>query len=158
MPASSNTSTWRDSVAVVLVSLYLLGVGSWLILTRRIAAPSFLRIFRALAHRPYAGTVSGIQPDMGHCFSARLPSYLLSDLESASSLALFEDDRPLGPAHVSHDELRASGGGRFSHWGPRLYFSASDNSDPRSNGRRYTVKETRGSLFPLSAHGARSAA
>jgi hypothetical protein len=29
--------------------------------------------------------------------------------------------------------------GRFSHWGDGLHFSASDNSDPRTNGRSYTI-------------------
>ena len=153
MPVSSNTSTWRDSIAVALVSVYLLGVGFFLILARRIRSPRLFRILRALAHRPYAGVLSEIHPEHGQCFYARLPSRLLSDLESNSSLLLFEDDRPLGPAHAPHDEMRALGGGRFSHWGAHLYFTTSDNSDPRSNGRRYTVREMRRSLSSVSAHG-----
>ena len=153
MPVSSDTSTWRDSVAVVLVSVYLLGVGVFLVLTRRIQAPRLFRTLRALAHRPYAGVLREVHPEHGHCFYARLPSRLLSDLESTSSLLLFEDDRPLGPAHAPHDEMRALGGGRFSHWGAHLYFTTSDNSDPRSNRRRYTVREMRRSLSSVSAHG-----
>ena len=35
----------------------------------------------------------------------------------ASQLRLFEDGRPLGPAHSLHDAVRELGGGRFSHWG-----------------------------------------
>ena len=35
----------------------------------------------------------------------------------------------------------AVGGGRFSHWGDQLYFSTSDGSDPRGNGRIYEVVE-----------------
>ncbi len=42
--------------------------------------------------------------------------------------------------------MRSLGGGRYSHWGTHLFFTTSDNSDPRSNGRRYTVKEMRRSL------------
>lgn len=61
----------------------------------------------------------------------------------ASTLRLFEDGVEIGPAHSSHDEIRAIGMGRFSHWseGPVswLYMSTSDNSDPRFNGRRYTA-------------------
>ncbi len=144
----SETRRWRDPIGVVLVSVYLVGVGIFLILTRRIPAPPFLRVFRALARRPYAGTVSGFGPEQGHCFYAPLPSYLLSDLESSSSLLLFEDGRPLGPAHAPHDQMRTLGGGRFSHWGTHLFFTTSDNSDPRSNGRSYTVRETRRSVFP----------
>lgn len=147
MPKLSETRTLRDSFVVALVSIYLIGVGTFLILTRRIVAPSFLRVFRALAYGPYAGAVTGIELESGHCYIAVLPGYLLSDLGSHSSLHLFEDDRALGPAHAPHDEIRASGGGRFAHWGPRLYFSASDNTDPRANGRSYRVQEVRSSLF-----------
>lgn len=152
MPASSSTSNLRDSIAVVLVSVYLLGVGFFLISTRQIRSPRFFRILRALARGPYFGAISEIHPEHGHCFYAKLPSRLLSDLESSSSLLLFEDDRPLGPAHAPHDEMRAQGGGRFSHWGAHLYFTTSDNSDPRSNGRRYTVREMARSLFSSSRH------
>lgn len=138
----------------MLVSFYLFGVGTFLVLTRRIPAPRLLRLLRALALGGYAGTIDKMYPEQGHCFYARLPRWLLSDLESSSSLMLFEDGRPLGPAHAPHDEMRALGGGRFSHWGAHLYFTTSDNSDPLSNGRRYTVREMRRSLFSSSRHGA----
>ena len=148
MPNLSETRRWRDPIAVVLVSFYLVGVGLFLILTRRIAAPPFLHVFRALVRKPYTGTLSVFGPEQGHCFYAPVPSYLLSDLESSSSLVLFEDGRPLGPAHAPHDQMRSLGGGRYSHWGTHLFFTTSDNSDPRSNGRRYTVKEMRRSVPP----------
>lgn len=45
-----------------------------------------------------------------------------------------------------HAEIREIGGGRFSHWGPTLYFSSTDGSDPRTNGRRYTIRFTRDSI------------
>ena len=147
---SSETRRWRDPIAVVLVSFYLVGVGFFLVLTRRIPAPRLFRTLRALVWRPYLGTLSQIHPEHGYCFYARLPRRLLSDLESSSSLLLFEDGRPLGPAHAPHDEMRALGSGRYSHWGPLLYFSTSDNSDPRSNNRRYTVREMSRSLWSPS--------
>src|SRR5436853_5305763 len=50
-----------------------------------------------------------------------------------SRLRLMEDGKPLGPAHASHDDIRSHGGGLFSHWGDDLYFSTSDNSDPRTS-------------------------
>ncbi|MBX9635297.1 MAG: hypothetical protein K2X44_09990, partial [Magnetospirillum sp.] len=59
---------------------------------------------------------------------------------SQSRLVLFEDGEPLGPAHAPHDDIRVLGQGRFSHWGPNLVFSTSDNSDPTRNGRVYTVE------------------
>ena len=56
-----------------------------------------------------------------------------------SPVLLCEDDRPLGPAHTPHEEIRDLGGGRFSHWGGYVFFSTSDGSDPRTNSRRYRV-------------------
>lgn len=57
-----------------------------------------------------------------------------------SDLVLLEDGKPLGPAHSAHADIRKQGKGRYSHWGARsLWFSTSDNSDPRTNGREYKV-------------------
>ncbi len=57
---------------------------------------------------------------------------------TSSTLKIYENGKELGPAHSSHKEIRSIGNGRFSHWENELYFSSSDNSDPRTNGRRYT--------------------
>ena len=56
---------------------------------------------------------------------------------NVSRLRLYEDGRELGPSHSLHKSVSGSGAGRYSHWGNRLIFSSSDNSDPRANGRRY---------------------
>src|SRR5579871_1853038 len=56
-----------------------------------------------------------------------------------SQLMLYEDGRPLGLGHSLHAHIVKYGGGRFSHWGDNLYFSAADNSDPNGNGRLYTI-------------------
>lgn len=56
-----------------------------------------------------------------------------------SKLILYEDDRELGPAHSQHDSVRHCGAGAYSHWGDALYFSTSDGSDPRTNGRTYRI-------------------
>jgi hypothetical protein len=57
-----------------------------------------------------------------------------------SPLRLFENDKPLHPAHALHYQIRRDGGGRYSHWQNRLLFSTSDNSNPNSNGRTYTFE------------------
>ncbi|WP_190275819.1 glycosyltransferase [Thiorhodovibrio frisius] len=54
-----------------------------------------------------------------------------------STLELFEDGVPLGPAHAPHEEIARLGKGRFSHWRRRLLFSTSDGFDPRHSGRHY---------------------
>ncbi len=59
-----------------------------------------------------------------------------------STLRIFENGVELNPAHSTHYEIQTIGRGRFSHWGDGsfivLYFSASDNTNPKTNGRTYT--------------------
>jgi hypothetical protein len=130
-----------NPLVVTLVSAYLLLVGSGLMVLRRIPSGGLLRILGSGLHRPYRGELSGFRPEQGHCFLAEVPTHLLSDSDSASRLRVYEDERELGPPHSAHDDIRTHGSGRFSHWGAQLYFSASDNSDPRVNGRRYRIAE-----------------
>jgi glycosyltransferase involved in cell wall biosynthesis len=87
-----------------------------------------------------------MMPDGGHGFRVdlgRLGIFAPSDQESVSLLRLFEDGKLLVGPHYAHEAIRGVGHGRFSHWGNFLYFSASDNSDPRRNGRHYTVETPR---------------
>lgn len=71
---------------------------------------------------------------------------------SVSTLKLFENGKELGPGHAMHADIRSKGKGLFSHWVGGLYFSASDNTDPRTNGRTYTYSldgsSTAGSILP----------
>lgn len=69
------------------------------------------------------------------------------DAPRASIADVLETGRPLGPAHVGHASIRSVGRGRYSHWQGELYFSTSDNSDPRTNGRQYVVA-VRGQIAP----------
>ncbi|MGC9317763.1 MAG: putative Ig domain-containing protein [Armatimonadota bacterium] len=63
--------------------------------------------------------------------------------DNGSQLMVFEDGERLGPPHSLHRDIRERGEGRYSHWTREgLYFSASDNTDPRSNGRVYEVAST----------------
>jgi hypothetical protein len=57
-----------------------------------------------------------------------------------SAYLVCENGVPLGPAHSSHAEIASKGKGRFSHWATGGFIlSASDNSDPNTNGRVYTA-------------------
>lgn len=67
---------------------------------------------------------------------------------STSNLQLRENGHLLGPAHYGHVDIREGGKGRYSHWRERLWFSASDSTDPRSNGRSYSIS-VRASVHPL---------
>lgn len=75
-------------------------------------------------------------------FSVRIPmdSRLISDTngQNSSTVRVFENGVEIGPAHSLHEDIRTKGKGRFSHKSSFLYLSASDNSDPRTNGKKYT--------------------
>jgi len=79
----------------------------------------------------------------GFCYAASTPDDAPSgdDLlrPAVSFVRLFEDGLELGPAHSRHDDIRSRGRGQFSHWGRSLFFSSSDESDPRTNGRAYRL-------------------
>lgn len=73
------------------------------------------------------------------CFTFLVPDEWTSDSDGRSTIRVLEDGQYLGPSGVSHDDVRTLGRGRFSHWGHKLYFSTSDNTDPNTNGRTYSV-------------------
>jgi hypothetical protein len=56
-----------------------------------------------------------------------------------STLLVLEDGKPLGAPHSLHEDIRKLGGGRYSHWGDTVIISSSDGTDPRSNGRKYSL-------------------
>jgi hypothetical protein len=61
-----------------------------------------------------------------------------NDASTQSNYLVCENGYALGPAHVVHAEIAAKGKGRFSHWtATGFVFSAADNSDPNTNGRKY---------------------
>jgi len=57
---------------------------------------------------------------------------------TASTMKVFENGKELGAAHSNHEDIRKIGKGRFSHWLNAVIISTSDNTDPRTNGRKYT--------------------
>ena len=60
-----------------------------------------------------------------------------------SALALCEGETRLLPPHTVVGEIRVDGHGRYSHWEKQVAFSTSDNSDPNTNGRTYSVMPRR---------------
>ncbi len=137
-----------DRLRFCAVAAYLLVVGTGLWLTGRIHVDISPKRALQLAWRSLTGwqavakegCLTRLSPEEGFCYLARIPGGLVSYAELRSRVQLFEDGAALGPAHSAHAEIRRIGRGRFSHWSDRVYFSASDNSDPRANGRRYTFK------------------
>lgn len=82
---------------------------------------------------------SEINIDSGYSYTV-VVDFPNSDVNvGASKLEVLENGTPLFSAHSLHDGIRNKGLGRYSHWGRYLYFSSSDNSDPRINGYTYTI-------------------
>lgn len=82
---------------------------------------------------------TGFTADAGHCFFFNVPKEWVSDAGGASEIRVLEDGRHLGPAVSNHDDIRKKGYGLYSHWGSVVFFSTSDNTDPNTNGRVYSV-------------------
>jgi hypothetical protein len=73
-------------------------------------------------------------------YSGETPEGDSPDSPERSRARLFEDGRELGPAHSLHEDIRRAGMGRWSHWSNAIYLSASDNTDPNTNGRQYHIE------------------
>lgn len=90
---------------------------------------------------PFAPNDSAPQPCM--VWRASLPQwarYADTARESRrSTLLVWEDGRCLSFPHCRYINMRHFGCGRYRHWEDSLYFTTSDNSDPNTNGRAYTV-------------------
>jgi parallel beta-helix repeat protein len=93
--------------------------------------------------------VSGAVQDAGFSYYVAQDFGTSADISSnptRSVLRIFENGIELLPPHSSHSDIQNIGRGRFSHWSDgsfvALYFSASDNSNPKTNGRTYTYSIT----------------
>ncbi|HMF11671.1 MAG TPA: hypothetical protein VKE94_05175 [Gemmataceae bacterium] len=138
--------TAADFLRFAIVAVYLACAMTWLVVTRQIR-PNFSvrRSLRALLARHQGPRPLGsIVHDAGHCYRAAVDPILLSDVESISRVQVYENGVALPRARCDHETIRHQGRGTFSHWNGMVYFSATDNSDPRTNGRGYTYQEVRG--------------
>jgi len=137
----------RDYLSFIVVSIYLTFVLFFLLLSGRLDPNVSLRTIAVAAMRrlraPRRGRerLADIAHEGGHCYISRLGSRWVSDQEGWSRVQVYEDGKPLPRPHSSHETIRREGRGTFSHWGTVVYFSASDSSDPRTNGRVYIAAE-----------------
>jgi hypothetical protein len=122
------------ALAVLAVALSLLSIGVH-------------EIWRASVGRRQEVTLTNIQHDQGFAYTAKIRRPELSPDDGRSQV--LEDGRLLGPRNQQHADIRDLGHGRFYVWGAYVYLSSSDNTDPRSNGRHYTMRMT--PISPLAA-------
>lgn len=90
-------------------------------------------------------TVDKISKENGYAWQFDLSEWSVPgdspESPQRSKYLLFEDSKQLGPAHSAHEQIRSHGLGAYSHWRNLLYFSTSDNTDPRRNGRVYMLRK-----------------
>ena len=122
---------WLWAAIVILLSLLLLSAWAMRPSLRADILPSQIRPF---ANLPYTA------PVLAPSFPYTLSSDALAS--TSSQLLLYENGNRLGPAHAQHDRIREVGRGAYSHWGRTVIFSSSDGTDPRTNGRRYSLEVT----------------
>lgn len=84
--------------------------------------------------------LTAITPEIGVAYVGHTGRPALSSHERHSAATVYEDGVPLGPRNAQHADIRTIGRGRYSFWHDYVIFAASDNSDPRTNGRRYTIR------------------
>ena len=93
-------------------------------------------------------TFAAVEPavmshETGKCYLIALPEAVGesddNDHPARSTLVMLENGKPLKSAHAIHGDIRKLGDGRYSHWGHHVMFSSSDGTDPRTNGRKYTI-------------------
>lgn len=83
-------------------------------------------------------SVGACNHEKGFCYLIKLPEEVAKI--NPDNLYLEENGQKLLKPNSSHQEIREKGLGSYSFWGQYLYYSSSDNSDPRKNGRSYIVK------------------
>ena len=122
---------WRSLLAWVLGIAALFALGSELGLVR------FPPLRRGLS----PSQIEAWEGEGGQAYLARVPSQGTSVAEgSRSYLRLYEDGVALPYPHVTQQRVETEGGGRYGHWGRRLVFSSSDESDPRTSAHRYAYE------------------
>src|SRR5207245_13207 len=89
-----------------------------------------------------------ITPDRGYCYRIEVPARFFAQLPAADGevfSAVLENNQVLGPQPAPHELIRKVGRGHVSvYYEARpgtvhVFLSTSDNTDPRTNGRTYTV-------------------
>jgi hypothetical protein len=132
----------REQAAFLVTCAFYGAVFLYLLVFRR--PPRLGPLGRAVKHwaRTRARRLKVGWPDTGACYVAPVGASLVSDAEGVSRLVVYEDGVPLARPHAPHDEIRQHGRGAYSHWKGLVFLSASDNSDPRTNRRRYTYRLT----------------
>jgi hypothetical protein len=115
---------WGMSICSILVSLTLF-------------------VVKYYDYKIYAGpySISNIEHVGAFGYTAYVGRESWSSHQVSSAAEVLENGQPLkGMSTYKHEEISRLGRGRYSFWQGNVYFSSSDNTDPRSNGRKYEIR------------------
>lgn len=107
-------------------------------------APLVLLTLQGLAIAPWWWTdrpLTDFRADTGKRFAVPLDTTWMSRYQVAETPAIIlENGVPLACGNMPPEAIAEFGAGRYNLADGFAYFSASDNSDPRTNGRTYTLR------------------
>ncbi|UCH81559.1 MAG: methyltransferase domain-containing protein [Nitrospiraceae bacterium] len=109
-------------------------------LNEEIAVPN--KAFENVQTVNYVIPTGEIVRDDGFCYTFNFKTAagrIYSHMPFYTASVLYEDGKPLLNRVDRHSEIRKSGGGLYSMWPGTIYFSSSDNSDPRTNSCVYSL-------------------
>ncbi|WP_432714754.1 pectate lyase family protein [Pedobacter sp.] len=91
---------------------------------------------------PKALSMTNAKSDGGYAYKVNVNLGTTGDSPekpSSSTVKIYENGVELSAAHSTHADIRKIGKGNYSHWlTSTIYLSASDNSNPKTNGKKYT--------------------
>ncbi len=98
---------------------------------------------KKLSYLEYKIPNNEISAEKGFCYTysfKTMASKMFTYADIYSNLAIYEDGQQLSFGNAVHDDIRTLGRGHYSMWPECIFFSSSDNSDPRTNGNVYSIK------------------
>jgi hypothetical protein len=132
---SSNKSTWSVPLGVILLFAAYVPTALWL-------KYAYVPVENPKGTLLRLGGFTKLGPGFSYLSRVQRPRDLADSPAEPqrSPVIVFEDRKPLGPAHSSSEDIEKIGLGRFLHLKDFGYvLSTSDNSDPNTNGRSYWV-------------------
>jgi asparagine synthetase B (glutamine-hydrolysing) len=95
--------------------------------------------------------LSNITHEINNCYFAKISiNYQGLKYFNKSRFTILENDTPLIYPVTNHSLIRNEGNGMYCFWTSHsLLFSTSDNTDPRTNGRKYTIMKLNNNLRNL---------
>lgn len=100
-------------------------------------AAVLVKVFHLVAAFRREPPEHGFSPEKGLAWQWPAPdlAQIADDIRperKGSPLFVFQGDTQLPWPYSKHDDIRASGLGRFSHWGPEVIFTTLNNHDPNT--------------------------